>query len=89
MRPEDVFGIIVRTIGLLLMLSWLIIIWMAVASGSAFALLIAFVICTLGGYLLRGAPHVVAFAYPPQAMDRAVGSSSNEPMQTDPPSAGR
>lgn len=63
MTPKEVFGIVVRSIGLLMMISWVFAITTAllVQDGSMF--LNAFFIFAIGGYLLKGAPVLIDWAY--------------------------
>jgi hypothetical protein len=71
MKPPDVFGIVVRTLGLLLVLGvapCLLLAILSLALGGPYnvAELLIFGLPTLvvGLWLLRGAPLLVSFAYP-------------------------
>lgn len=77
MTPCDIFGIIVRTFGLSLVIYaiWYLVYGIATMAGlpeEAPGYGVAFFISggtylTMGSYLLRGAPGVIRFAYPKQA----------------------
>jgi hypothetical protein len=75
MKPGQVFGIIIRTVGLLLfILSWLYVLSGVIVilipdfkpnlqpSSHYFLSAAAWMVISL--YLIRGAPHIVRFAYP-------------------------
>ena len=64
MTPRDVFGIILRTIGLIGLFYWsfMFISALATANGSLFFL--SFVVSAVSGYLLKGAPILLEFSYP-------------------------
>ena len=64
MTPRDVFGIIVRTIGLLCLLAWIWLLISSIAIESGFGIFLSFVLCTVGGYLLKGSKLVMELAYP-------------------------
>ena len=73
MKPADVFAVVVRTIGLLVclwagaILSWAFI---SVVFGGPFSFIGQAIIggpsLAVGLWLLRGAPLLIAFAYPDQ-----------------------
>jgi hypothetical protein len=73
MKPRDCFGVVVRTVGLLLVLFSLFYFYGAVAATVSPALGrggtpvyyigIGVVMMSVGLYLLRGAPHLLRFAY--------------------------
>ena len=86
MKPSDVFGICVRVIGLLGLLTGS----GYVIGGICFALwgkveyegfrtgqylFYGVVFCAIGLYFMRGAPHFIRFAYP----DEKVRNSNNTP----------
>jgi hypothetical protein len=92
MRSREVFGVIVRTIGLITLMYGLYKLaetdWVHV--GPQFR--DTFLPVAAGLYLLRGAPLLVAFGYaPPRASRRAKRRNgvSNPPMQTDAPAGHR
>lgn len=67
MSAKDVFGIIVRTVGLLAVLTWpfAVLTVAAVFETMNETIFWPFVVCLLVAlYLLRGAPLLVAFSYP-------------------------
>jgi len=80
MKPRDCFGVVVRTVGLLLMLFSLFYFYGAVAASVSPALGrggtpvyyigIGVVMMFVGLYLLRGAPHLLRFAYGKEQDDR-------------------
>lgn len=80
MTPRDLFGIVVRVFGLLLFLYaiWYLIYGVATIVGLPeenpeykIAYFITGTACLLGGlYLLRGAPLLMRFAYPPKPQDQ-------------------
>lgn len=62
MKPSEAFGVIVRTVGLLLVLS---AIWVLVCALRTPGLILPAIPMILGGiWLLRGAPALIMFAYP-------------------------
>jgi len=60
MRPVEVFGIVVRTFGLVLELYGLSNLVAGFASGLGTFFLVALFSCLVGSYLLRGAPLLLA-----------------------------
>ena len=76
MTPRDCFGVVVRSVGLVLLLGILYQLltglWLAIGAGRAlfgFSYLFYLLLCGVGGlvvslYLLRGAPDLVRFCYP-------------------------
>ena len=75
MQPKDTFGVVIRVIGLLVSLIALLylvtgaLVWIVPnyrpnVSPSWVYFLIGAVALALGLYLLRGAPHIIRFAYP-------------------------
>lgn len=81
MTPRDVFGIIVRTIGLLLLITWIWVLIPSIASRSGYGIFLSFVLCTIGGYLLKGSRLVMELAYPTKTKlpGATGGPSSNAP----------
>jgi hypothetical protein len=87
MKPRDCVGVVVRTVGLLLMLYSLFYFYGALAAASSPALRrggtpvyyigIGVVMMIVGLYLLRGAPHLLRFAY---------GEEENDPDERHDPS---
>ena len=75
MKPSDGFGIVVRTIGLLFVLIGIaysvtvgILIFGTQSTHQEYGV-VAYMLCVIlfgvvGLYFLRGAPHIVRFAYP-------------------------
>ena len=55
MTPRDVFGLIIRTFGLIGFGSWLYLFLMALAMGDASLFFLSFIISTVAGYLLKEA----------------------------------
>ncbi len=75
MTPQHSFGVVVRSIGLLLLLGslyhFLTGAWFALAAGHSLVVssLFSFFLYSILGvlvslYLLRGAPHLIHFCYP-------------------------
>lgn len=82
MTPRDIFGIVVRTIGLLTLLSGVYAFGLGASVNAdvpGIAVLGPFIV---GVYLLRGAPHLLDVAYPPKKTRRR-GEAPSGPMQTD------
>jgi hypothetical protein len=83
MKPRDLFGVVIRCIGLLMLIGSLLYLYSAVvalfapdrAQGwSPFSYIgVGVVLLLLSGYFLRGAPHLVGFAY------RGDGHENAEP----------
>lgn len=67
MKARDAFGVIIRTIGLLMVLFAFTFLGLGLLGGSIRLLLLALIQCALGVYLMRGAPHLLGFAYPSRA----------------------
>ena len=77
MKPEDWFGIILRAFGLMLSVyaAWFLVYAIAEFAGMPEAtpgeriqyLVSGLFTTAVGAYLLRGAPHVMRFAYPESA----------------------
>jgi len=64
MTPQDIFGIIIRTVGLLMLIMWVFALTGCILAGGDKVLLVySFGLCTIGGYLLQGSPFVMRFAY--------------------------
>ena len=82
MKPKDVFGIIVRLLGLIslgyglqYLLSWTFMTLRQSASpaqgwGGPDYLIIGLIYIPLGLFLLRGAPYVINFAYPRESNEQ-------------------
>jgi hypothetical protein len=64
MTPREVFGIVLRTFGLIGLFYWLSTFAGAVATGDKLLMMGSFLVSVLAGYLLRGAPVLLEFAYP-------------------------
>ena len=62
MKPSEVFGVVVRSVGLLLLVSVANMPLMLVAQPGL--LIIAIPMSVIGIWLLRGAPALIHFAYP-------------------------
>ena len=62
MKPYEAFGVVVRSAGLLLLVSTANMLLMAVAQPGFLILMIPML--AIGIWLLRGAPVLVDFAYP-------------------------
>ncbi|RIK79342.1 MAG: hypothetical protein DCC67_10660 [Planctomycetota bacterium] len=86
MKPSDVFGVVVRTIGVLCLLygAWCAAVWLQFALGfsemlpSAVRLQAVFLLAA-GLGALRGADHVVGFAYPAAGVPRTRAGGAGEP----------
>ncbi len=64
MNPKDVFGVAVRIIGLLLLVSWVPAVIAALFFKSGLMMFGSFMTFAIGAYLLRGAPLLLERAYP-------------------------
>jgi len=64
MTPRDFFGIVLRCTGLLGLIDWAFIFVGALATASGTLMTTSFVVSAFSGYLLRGAPLILEFAYP-------------------------
>jgi hypothetical protein len=74
-NAKDVFGIVVRTVGLLAVVTWPLAVLAVILVFQEMAGLILWPLCfylLFALYLLRGAPLLVAFSYPQRrgALDR-------------------
>jgi hypothetical protein len=64
MTPRDVFGLVIRTFGLLGTFYWLFLLFSALAGADASLFFMAFIVSAISGYLLKGAPVLLEFCYP-------------------------
>jgi len=74
MKPSELYGVVVRTIGLLMVLSGA---WMALVGTLTVglgALIFGTLALSVGLWLLRGAESFVRFAYPQEDHDRQSSS---------------
>ena len=83
MKPREVFEIIVRSTGLLLLVSWVFAFSVALFRGDGSGVLYALLIFAVGGYLLKGAPMLVDWAYSTGPRTKRARASSNKAIQTD------
>ncbi len=72
MKPSDLFGVVVRSLGLLTMLSLWILFWVAITLLFRERALVAVMIGAVpllfvGIWLLGGAPGLVSIAYPEES----------------------
>lgn len=85
MRPRDVFGIVVRTVGLLTLMSGVFTLGVTVSlpEGPRFWTTVAPIV--VGAYLLRGAPPLLAWSYAPPRprRSRRRGQVSHSPMHAE------
>jgi len=72
MKPSDAFGVVVRSIGLLLFLQGIAMCLVAV--GAPGMILLAIPALVVGLWLLRGAQFIVSFAYPDETAESRVTS---------------
>ena len=64
MTPRDVFGIVLRSTGLLGLIYWAFIFVGALVTADGTLMVTSFIVSACAGYLLRGAPLLLEFAYP-------------------------
>lgn len=86
MGPKEYFGIAIRTIGILVLFASVMYLYSTLAilfvSGMPHTyplvsyLGAAGVALIVGLYFLRGAPHLIRFAYPPEKRSNNVGSNA-------------
>jgi len=78
MKPRDCFGVVIRTLGVLTPVGCALYIYSTIVafvapppnSSPAYQyIIVAVVLLIVGLYLLRGAPHLMRFAYPPDKGD--------------------
>lgn len=88
MKPFEVFGVVVRTIGLLLVLGSAPCMFLAILSlsfggpyNAAWLTLFSFPTLLAGLYLLRGAPLLIWFAYSGDAKAQQISRRSVAPTQ--------
>jgi len=65
MKPSDIFGVIVRTLGLLMAVTAIRtgLYWLR-ASSVLHAIMFGIPYLFITAYLIRGAPHLLKFSYP-------------------------
>ncbi len=63
MTPRDVFGIILRTFGVVGLFLWLYLFILALATQDATLFFLSFSVSAVAGYLLKGAPVILEFCY--------------------------
>ena len=80
MNPQEIFGLIVRLLGLFVLFysGWYLLFGICQLVGFEkdrtdmdTYLFMGFIAMIIAIYLLRGAPHLVRFSYPPTGDDRA------------------
>lgn len=65
MKPEDIFGLVVRFVGLIGIVYSLTIAFLFVGTGMPLLTTVKFIVAAIVSlWLLRGAPQLVRFAYP-------------------------
>ena len=74
MKPRDCFGVVIRSLGILTLAGCILYVYSTIiallapdspgGSPASHYLIAAVVLLILGLYLLRGAPHLMRFAYP-------------------------
>ena len=65
MKPEDIFGLVVRFVGLAGIVYSLTIAFLFIGTGLPLVMTIKFIVAAIVSlWLLRGAPQLVHFAYP-------------------------
>jgi len=79
MKPRDCFGVVIRSLGVLTLVGCALYIYSTIIallapqtpnSSPAYQYFIAAIVLLIVGlYLLRGAPHLMRFAYPPDKED--------------------
>lgn len=79
MKPRDLFGVVIRSIGLLALLGSLLYLYSAIVAllapdtphaSSPLSYIGACIVALIfSAYFLRGAPHLVRFAYGPERQD--------------------
>ena len=79
MKPRDIFGVVIRSVGFLALLGSLLYLYSAIAvlfapdtprASSPLSYVGASIVTLLFSlYFLRGAPHLVRFAYGPERQD--------------------
>lgn len=74
MTPSEAFGVVVRSVGLLVVLWGLSL--LVVAIGAPGLILVAIPVLLVGLWLLRGARAVISFAYPDERQDVRVISQA-------------
>ena len=87
MKPKDIFGIIVRTIGVILVLFSFLYFYGAVAASfkpelgrgapPIYHIGFGFILLAIGTYCMRGAPKWLDFAYPDERADNKMPDDSS------------
>jgi hypothetical protein len=88
MKPRDCFGVVIRTIGLLLLIVSALYLNSALvtmigresshAATPAYYLVASALTAGIGLYFLRGAPHLMRFAYGEEKSDSATSQTKPE-----------
>ncbi|MDE0896438.1 MAG: hypothetical protein OSB10_07620 [Planctomycetota bacterium] len=64
MTPRDVFGLVIRTFGLLGLCLWFYLFIVALAMKNPPLFFLSFIVSAAAGYMLKGAPLLLEFCYP-------------------------
>jgi len=78
MSLKDIFGIVVRTIGLLTVLGGIYTLGTGLLAGLDVLILTAFVLAAIGVYLMKGAPGVIEWSYSPPALRNSDSDLSRQ-----------
>ena len=92
MKPRELFGVVIRSVGLLMLIGGLLYLYSALvtllapdtprASSPMIYLGACLVWLALGAYLLRGAPHLLRFAYRDDQTQNAQPCAAANPAET-------
>ncbi len=89
MQPKELFGVVVRTIGLLALIASVLALIEAIATQSGQQFIESLVFALIGLSLMLGASTIADRSYQLEQAVNDDAESSNQPMQSDRPSADR
>ncbi len=89
MQPKELFGVVVRTIGLLALIASVLALIEAIASQNGQQFIESLVFALIGLSLMLGASTIADRSYQLEQAVNDDAESSNQPMQSDRPSADR
>jgi hypothetical protein len=85
MKPKDLFGVIVRVIGLLTLTSWMYFFIIMVLTADRASVMVTVPFLLVGAYLLRGAPGLVDWSYAREDNSPRAQELPDNAIQADTP----
>jgi hypothetical protein len=89
MQPKELFGVVVRTIGLLASIASVLALVEAIATQRGQPFIDSLVFALIGLLFILGASAIAEWCYEIKQTVNDEAESSNQPMQSDRPSADR